>query len=113
MYATTVASLALHACFSARPRPLRSRCTAHTCGRSRAKLVAANHVSSVDALSTIVRRQENGKLLREIGMQTLHARCEAGRLVVDRDHNVEDGRYRTCLVTVAASRCTGRVRHGA
>ncbi len=60
MYATTSASDAVHAVRRAWPRPFRSRCSASTFGRSRASRVAANQVPSVDALSTIVIRQENG-----------------------------------------------------
>ena len=61
MYATTSASLALQAVRRARPRPLRSRCRARTPGSSCWSRCACNHVPSVDALSTIVMRHENGK----------------------------------------------------
>ena len=61
MYATIRASLASQALRSARPRPLPSRWRARTPGTLAARPRAVAHVSSVEALSTIVIRHESGK----------------------------------------------------
>ena len=58
-------------------------------GSSRSRSSARARCRSVDALSTIVIRHENGKSAAQIRVEATDARTERPLLVVDRDHDVE------------------------
>ncbi len=65
--------------------------TTRTSVSSAASSAAIRGVSSTLALSAIVMRAENGKLLSQMAMQPVHRIGEGGLLVVHRHHDVEHG----------------------